>query len=194
MKKTSKLILAVTLFIPSLSYANNNEPHVYMGLLYSYLNVDVDIDDRVNNQSYSDDFDNSLVGVSVGYQFHKFFALEGRGYGGVSDDEVGGVTAKIENHFNIIGKGIIPIDEQYFKIYGMIGYGYSKLKVATESDSDSDILYGVGFSVSNNKPISLDIEWIRAYDGDSSVTVNGDRYDVNLQGDMFNLNLVYHFK
>ncbi|MCF7352697.1 outer membrane beta-barrel protein [Vibrio sp. CK2-1] len=192
MRKTFIYSGLLGILVSPVTLANNLEPHMYMGLLYSYMNVD--IEGKANNQPYSDDFDNSLVGLSVGYQFHKFFALEGRGYGGVSDDEVFGYTTKIENHFNIIGKGIIPIDEQYFKIYGMIGYGYSKLKIATESESDSDILYGVGLSVSNNKPISLDIEWIRAYDDDSTTTVGGVRYDENLQGDMFNLNLVYHFK
>lgn len=185
MKKTSKLILAVTLFIPSLSYANNNEPHMYMGLLYSYASVDSNI--VVDNSNV--DFDNSLLGGMVGYQFHKHFALEARGYGSVSDDHIGGYKVKVSNHFNVLAKAILPIDEEYFKVYGMLGYGNTKITLSSQSESDSDIVYGIGFSVSNHNPVSLDIEWLKAFDDEDFSIKNGAA-----SGDMFNVNLVYHFK
>lgn len=199
MKKTSKLILAVTIFIPLLSYANNNEPHMYMGLLYSYASVDIDgkIKNTTNNteQSGSVDFNNSLVGLSFGYQFHKHFALEARGYGSVNDDRIGDYKVKVSNHFNVLAKAILPIDQEYFRIYGILGYGKTKLKVAGVSDSDSDFLYGAGFSISNHNPVSIDIEWIRAYDESSSGSIAKDQVVyADIMGDMFNVNLVYHFK
>lgn len=189
----SALIAATSSPIAS---AYTQEPHMYMGLLYSYVAIDSDVKVTSGSTTINESFDldNSLLGLSVGYQVNKYFAIEGRGYGGVSDDDILGEKVKIKNHFNVLAKGIIPIHEEYFRVYGLLGYGYTKLDVASSSESDSNIMYGVGFSVSNDKPISLDIEWIRAYDDDSNGTIGSVKYHEDLQGDMFNLNLVYHFK
>lgn len=185
MKKITILFSALALFHTSASVANNLEPHMYMGVSYSYASVDSNI---VINSDTNLDFSNSLLGGIIGYQFHKNFALEARGYGSVTDDSVNGYKMKISNHFNILAKAIIPINEEYFKAYGILGYGQTKINLNSESESEQDILYGVGFSFSNHNPISFNIEWLRSFDDKSFDIPNG-----SVNGNMFNVNLVYHF-
>ncbi|WP_089138105.1 porin family protein [Vibrio rumoiensis] len=173
------------IFASPATFANNLEPHMYMGLLYSYADVSGNVE--INNEEA--DFDNSMLGVALGYQFHKNFAIEARGYGSVSDDEVGGYKVKVNNHFNVLGKGILPLDDNgYFRIYGLLGFGQTKISVSSDSESETDFLYGAGMSFSTNKPISFDVEWVRAFD-DESFGIS----HASISGDMFNLNLVYHF-
>lgn len=184
MKKTLLCVGLIAATTSPMVLANNSEPHMYMGLLYSYADVSASADGD------SVDFNSSLLGGTVGYQFHRNFALEARGYGSVSDDKVSGLKVKVSNHFNVLGKAILPLDDnEYFRLYGLVGFGQTKISLDSESESESDILYGAGMSFSTNKPISFDVEWVRAFDGESFDIPNAD-----ISGDMFNLNIVYHFQ
>ena len=154
------------------------EPHMYLGIGASF--VDVDVDGAVN-----DSFDSDLLGVIIGYQFNTNLAVEFRGYGNVSDDELLGVSAEVNNHFNIVGRAMLPID-RYIKPYVLVGFGNTKGKIASESETESDFLYGVGIGISKGNALELTVEWTRMFD--DSFGVSG----VDFKGDAINLNLVYH--
>ena len=154
------------------------EPHSYFGVGYSF--VDVDVDGTVN-----DSFDSDLLGVIIGYQFNTNLAVEFRGYGNVSDDEFLGVSAEINNHFNIVGKAMLPID-RYIKPYVLAGFGSTKGKIASGSETETDFLYGVGIGINKGNALEFAVEWVRMFD--DSFGVSG----VDFKGDSINLNLVYH--
>ncbi|MBY5945017.1 porin family protein [Photobacterium rosenbergii] len=156
------------------------EPHMYLGIGASFIDVEVDVD-GVGSTS----FNSELLGVIIGYQFNSNFAVEFRGYGNISDDEILGVSIEAENHFNILGRAILPID-RYIKPYLLAGVGRTKGKLASESESETDFLYGVGIGISKGNALELSVEWARAFD--DSFGISG----ANFKGDTINLNLVYH--
>lgn len=145
------------------------EPHMYLGIGASF--VDVDIDGAVN-----DSFDSDLLGVIIGYQFNTNLAVEFRGYGNVSDDDLRGVSAEVNNHFNIVGRAMLPID-RYIKPYALVGFGSTKVKIAAASETETDFLYGVGVGINKGNALELTVEWTRMFDdsfGVSGVDFKGD--------------------
>lgn len=185
--KTRLMATTLSLFLVSgIVNAEMNEPrlqntasHMYLGLLSSFLDIDVEVDGLGRET-----FDNSLLGVSIGYQFHNNFAFEVRGYGNVSDDDFMGISVEVDHHFSAIGKVILPINRS-FRTYAVLGYGRSKASFGSFSDHDEDFIYGVGFTASNDGPLQLELEWVRLHD---------ERYNtLDITGDSINLNLVYHY-
>ncbi|NOH78691.1 porin family protein [Vibrio sp. RE86] len=155
----------------AISFTTLANQYPYIGVGYSSVNSDI-------LNSYS--VDNSLVGLIVGYQFSQNFAIEARGYGSVSEDEVLGVEHEVERMFGVYGKGHVPIGE-YIKVYGTIGYGQLKGAISipgsTFTDTDSDIQYGIGAAVHKGGPVELQVEWMNLY---SSNGIDSTSVGINL--------------
>ena len=149
------------------------DEHGYFGLGYSYTDANIDGIGSI---------DNSLVGLIAGYRFHPVFALEARGYGNVSDDELLGVNFEIDSNFSVFGKGIVPLGK-YVDLYGLLGMGRVKGTASalgnSASESESEVQYGAGFSFNKGESVELMLEWTKWYN-DDGIDANG-----------FNLNLVY---
>ena len=169
-------------------YPHDNVQHMYLGISGAFVDVDVDYVNFESMESGSGSIDNTLMGAIVGYQLHENFAFEARGYGNVSDETIYGVSFSVDSHFSVLVRGILPLNE-YFRPYALLGYGKSKASAAELSEDDNDIIYGLGVSISNGNRVQLELEWMRIYD--ESFSTGNVNY--GLQGDSFNLNLVYHF-
>lgn len=155
--------------------------HMYFGLNYSFVDVDVDIHD-----GGSTSFDSSLLGLTVGYQAHTNFSVEFRGYGNISDDEISNTTVEVSNNFSLMGRALLPLDEN-FKIYALLGYGKAKGKLGGQSETENEVQYGVGMAVNEGHPVDLEVEWVKLFDDNFNLS------GINFSGESININLVYHF-
>ncbi|GIU02080.1 outer membrane beta-barrel protein [Shewanella algidipiscicola] len=163
--------------------AHANDDYIqrgYIGLGYAYIDTNVDV-----VGVGSDSFDNGLLGGIVGYQFHRNFGVEFRGYANIDDYEFMGVSVEVENSLSLLAKGMLPVHE-HFNIYGLVGYGSVKGAIADASQTESVLQFGVGMGINNGSPLELQIEWLRLFD--DSFTFDG----VNFEGDSININLIYH--
>ncbi|MBY6197331.1 porin family protein [Vibrio hangzhouensis] len=175
-----KLLVCLS-FAPSISLASERsdfEKFGYLGVGYSYVNAELEMSEK-NSES----FDNSMVGIIVGYQFHKNMGVELRGYGNVKDDKILElVDVKFNHQFGIYLKPTLPV-AKYFTLYGLLGYADLKATASFEggsdSDNDQDVQYGIGISVNKATPLELQVEWLQLYD------------DSGLEASGINLNLVY---
>ncbi|SHO58807.1 outer membrane beta-barrel protein [Vibrio quintilis] len=168
-------------------FPGDHQQHMYMGLGFAFA----DMKEEVSGVG-SADFDNILLGVHVGYQLHENFAIEARGYGNVEDDNLAGVSVSVDRHFSLLAKGIIPLNKS-FRPYVIAGVGRTKVSVGGLSDSESDFVYGVGFSVNNGNPVELEVEWMRIYDHNFSQQISGTTYHGKDTVNTVHLNLIYHF-
>lgn len=169
-------IIAVLAFCSVVGYAHADE-YPYIGVGYSSINSDFDLGAL---GTYS--VHNSMVGLVVGYQFTPSLAIEARGYGSASDDEILGVEVEVDRQISVLAKGMVPIGE-YIKLYATLGYANLKLSASipgyTVSESDSDIKYGTGLAIHKGGPLELQVEWMNIYDAQG------------IEATSFNINLVH---
>lgn len=120
-----------------------------------------------------DDANPTVIGVKIGTSINKNLAVEARLGAGLSDDSVDvlgvPVNVKVNNFISVYGKGILPLSDQA-SLYGLLGYTRGKLKAeflgGSNSESDSDVSYGVGGDFAITPTTSLNIEWARLFKGD----------------------------
>lgn len=132
-------------------------------------------------------FDNSMIGDShdvlvggvLGYQFWDYLAAEIRGYGGTTDDEV-----QVKYHYSALVRVIWPATPA-IKPYLILGYGNTEANYISNTESDSDFVYGLGVSFRNQTPFIFALEWQSLYDEEN----NG----VSVDGYMINTNVYYKF-
>ncbi|HRP09424.1 MAG TPA: porin family protein [Terricaulis sp.] len=88
----------------------------------------------------------------VGYNFSRYFGVEGEGTFGVNDDDV-----ELDRAYGAYVRGILPINER-FDLHGRVGYNQAEFSTPG-GDVDADgIAYGVGatFNVSQRFGIRAD--------------------------------------
>ncbi len=187
MKIKNSLLLITSIFLSSTAFAEYDyghgefEPHPYFGLGYTFADIELDLSGYGLGTPSAD---NGLLGAIFGYRFHKNFALDFRGYGNTSDDDIYGVNVEIDRMYSVLAKGILPVNDNVY-FYGMVGAGDTKATASAGgislSDSDEDFQYGVGMSVTNGTPLETQIEWMKLYD-DDGLEITG-----------ININIVYNF-
>jgi opacity protein-like surface antigen len=119
------------------------------------------------------------VAFKLGKQFSPNFALEGRIGLGVADDDidVGGipVSLEVDNYYGVYGKAILPLSETA-SVYGLLGFTRGKLTISangfSQSDSDSDLSFGLGAEFTVAPTAFVSVEWARLLKGDD-YKVNG---------------------
>ena len=144
MKILILLVLSV-LFIPSVSAGS------YVGI--SQTEIDYE-------NSEVADLDFEARGVIIGYEIGNNAAVEFRYSEGSDDDTLYGYDVKIDSTYGVYGKykfaSSAPITP-----YVLLGFTKAKLKVESfGSDSESDLSYGAGFSVSVTESISIAAEYM----------------------------------
>lgn len=172
------LLISLALSGGSALASDTFEPHPYFGVGYTYVDMEF--------MGYS--ADNSMIGAILGYQFHRNFALDFRGYANVSDDDIYGVSIEVERSFSALAKGIIPLND-YVYLYGMFGIAKSKISARynsiSASESDDDVQYGLGMAINkgegDGERLETQIEWIKLYDKDGFDATG------------ISLNIVYNF-
>lgn len=164
-----KHIITALAFCSVVGIAHANQTP-YLGVGYSSVSSDYNLGALTQGSAH-----NSMVGLIVGYQFSPTLAIEARGYGSASDDEV-----EIDRQISILAKGMVPIGE-YIKAYALLGY--ADLKFSTPfpayKGSDSDIQYGAGLTIHKGGPLELQVEWMNVYDAQG------------IEATSFNINLVH---
>lgn len=138
----------------------------------------------LNVGSYQDalDEDDALGGtILVGYDLHKFFAIESRlGLSYDSAEEVSGadtISAKaLLSHASIYLRGNLRFDN--FTLFAVGGYSYVRLDYEAEinapsigirtsiddSDNEDDVSYGGGIDLYGNATTALSFQWMRILD------------------------------
>ncbi|MDO6678382.1 outer membrane beta-barrel protein [Shewanella sp. 4_MG-2023] len=178
-------LLIITLACSQLSLAHADENRAiydnygYLGLGYSYVDTDISVTDLGSTS-----INNSLLGAVIGYQFIQNFAVEFRGYGSVSEDEIAGIDLEIESNISLLAKGILPV-HQHFNVYGLVGYGTIKGSIDSISENESSFQFGVGMGINNGSPLELQVEWLRIVDDNFGLP------STNVTADSININLVY---
>jgi OmpA-OmpF porin, OOP family len=127
----------------------------------------------IGSASAEDDesgFDGDDTGFKLygGYSFNDNFAIEVAYLdGGAPDDRFGSIDVELEvTGFNASAVGRLPVSETV-SLFGKIGFASYDLEATASSgglsasadDSDSDLSYGVGASVSFAERFEVRVEW-----------------------------------
>jgi OOP family OmpA-OmpF porin len=123
----------------------------------------------------------SAYKLFAGYKFNKNFAIEGSyvDFGEfTAKDAVSGVKARAEvDSFGIAVMGILPV-AKHFDLFAKLGFHSWDTKAvatgnnvrATEDDSGTDVVYGLGASYSFTDSVAIRAEW-ENYDSEDDVNV-----------------------
>jgi OOP family OmpA-OmpF porin len=135
----------------------------------------------------------SAYGVSSGYQFNKYLGAE-LGYTDLGENNsispVDAVTMKAKG-VELLGVGTFPINPQ-FEVYGKVGVFFWDLDAScagtwyvrprwgsglggpgSQSDSGTDLTYGLGATLNFTKNVGMRVQYQRYKDIDSSATTGG---------------------
>jgi OOP family OmpA-OmpF porin len=104
------------------------------------------------------------------------------------------LTFKVKDLFNIAAVGILPITNQ-FSVFGKLGGYYAKTEIrasavstASNSDTNTNLFFGIGVGYDFTRNFGLRAEWERFNKvGDKEETFQGDV-------DFFSLGVVYRFR
>lgn len=143
-------------------------PAWYGELGYTFLKIDGD--------GYS--VHPSAIRGIIGYDFHRYFAVEGMLAGGVTDDDTNttafgipvNVNAKLQQAYGIYLKP--KYEWNQLEAFGRLGWARSKVRVtaasgglsASDSGSDDDFSYGVGLNYRINPRMHVGLDYMVYYD------------------------------
>jgi len=174
-------------------------PHAYLGLGYSYLNLNVNLpgvnkEDRINGDIQGD----SLT-VLLGYDFHRYLAVEAR-----YTKSIGNLNESIEGYrldkgtktdgdmSNVAGYIKPKLESDNVALYGLLGYGKVEIDSGyVDEDSDASLQWGLGISIDagkefiGNQDITFFFDYIRLYNEKDTL----DKLTV----DSFTFGLDYNF-
>lgn len=204
--KTTVFLLLATFASPMTAQtATDYNPRWYMGgnIGLSTANIDKEkITQNLSNPSYTDnenDFGYKLFG---GYQFNKYFALEGGYFNlGKFDYALSTGTGTAEGNIKIVGVNldavaILPVTEK-FSLFGRLGANYAQVKdsfgstgsisITNTNPKKSDLNYkfgaGLQYAITDAVGIRLEAERYRINDA------VGNMGDI----DLFSVGLTYRF-
>lgn len=159
MKKTIALTCAaIAVMAPALAEDNG----AYAGLGYTYLG--------------SDTFDFHTGTLRLGYDFSRYFGVEGEALIGLGDDEIGvinstPVTGELDFGLGAFAKLQYPLGDQ-IKVFARAGYIYQEGSVSglniTVEDSDSGFAVGGGAEYSFTPHQGVRLEYTRYQYGEDS--------------------------
>ena len=120
----------------------------------------------------------SLTGIvgRLGTTFNENFSAEVRAGFGVGDDTVSafGLNADVEldNMLGAYVRGGIPVSDSFYP-YAVIGYTRIKLTASipgfgSESESDSDLSFGLGADINITENVIFNIEYMNYFDKDGA--------------------------
>lgn len=148
-------LVSTPLFAAAQDYASEPEdrPQFYVGGNYGYLKVK-DADD------FEDDND-AIQGI-VGFQFNRFFAVEGS-Y--IDFGDYGNSVAKASTDGGTLAlKGILPLTD-FFSLYlkgGMLWWDSDYEVLGVDGDADGDEpFYGVGVAFALSEHFDINLEYMR---------------------------------
>ena len=165
----------------------------YVGLGYSYMNFQ---GEGEGEGPYEYDINGNAFTVLAGYNFNKYFAVEGRYSLTVGDltYEEGDYEGDWEGDMTNIAlylKPMYPISE--LTLYGLLGYGQVTLDRDSEEEfSESGFQWGLGASYAVNDNIGVFVDYTRLYD-DTGFDGGGRYEDEDIVIDSINVGVTYKF-
>ena len=143
----------------------------------SYAQLDTDVAGVV-------EFDLAALVFNVGYKINDYVAVESRLGTGIADDDILGIDLELDYLWGLYTKIGIPTGTGFYP-YAVLGYTKAELELSafgmTESESDSDISYGIGADFGVNENLGIFVEYMNWYDDE----------DIEITG--FNIGLNYKF-
>ncbi len=132
------------------------------GVQYSKLSSELE------SRYLTSDTEPSGINILIGYEFSKYFAVEGLLGAGISDDNVERSSFDFELKYvnGISAIGILPITET-FNFYGKLGVAQVKYNDSDEDTSGaSGVMFGAGASISVTEQFGFNLEYVRYPDGE----------------------------
>ncbi len=167
------LLVGVTASVAAV--ADSGAPGFYFG--GGYTGATVDFNDLSKNA------DTGVLFGRAGYQANQNVAFEARLGAGVDDDRIYGAKVEVEDLYGVYLKAGVPLQMGFYP-YVLLGATHGKVKVSgnglSESDSSSDISYGLGVDYWFNRQLSADLEYANFYDKDG-VQVDGWTVGLNFK-------------
>jgi len=152
--------------IPEVMEAPANDGSFYVGLGYSYMQMD---DDTFNTETTG-----NAITALAGYTFLPYLAVEGRYSATLGDLSVDDVDRSWD-----MSNVALYLKPQYamnqVTLYGLLGYGQVTLDNGT-SHSESGFQWGLGASFAATDELDLFVDYTKLYDDDGfdSFAANND--------------------
>ncbi len=157
----------------------------YAGLGYSCLQMDFDapgMDVRAM----------TALSVNAGYNFNKYFAIEGRYTTNLGDLDVETWYSDTEESWDMSNIGLY-LKPQYtmdnFTVYGLLGYGQVTLDDGTDY-SASSFQYGAGINLMATRNIDVYVDYRRLYNEED---FDGLSLEDDVSANSYTLGVNYHF-
>lgn len=168
MKKSTRALMLVTgMTVSVTAIAGGNTPSLYVG--GGYTDATVDFSDLHKSA------DTGVLFARAGYQLNENIAFEARLGSGVDDGHIYNAKVEVEDLYGVYLKAGIPLQMGFYP-YALLGATHGKVKVSgggfSETDTSSDISYGIGIDYWFNRKISAGLEYANFYDKDG-VEVSG---------------------
>ncbi|WP_295417702.1 porin family protein [Sulfurovum sp.] len=189
-------IVPVEPVVPETAEPVVSESAFYVGLGFSYMSLRDDLSDE--------EFSATGVMLQAGYQFNKYFAIEGRYTRDISDVEYDhGDTINPDyddyptdfSNIAIYLKPMYPLEN--FNVYALLGYGRTELTNIplggpgiSADRAESGFQWGLGAAYNATEQISVFVDYVRFYD-DTGFDYRAQRADVN--SDAWTLGVSYKF-
>ncbi len=162
----------------------HSEAKVCGGCQYDKLNqTSSKAPDKILRWGGSDD--SSSVMALAGVELNDFLAVEGRLTKSVSDYEI-----KDHKPISFTNTALYLKPQYKFElgsIYGLLGYGISKIKFMGDTTTSSGFQYGLGGSYNINDELSAFADYTKLYDGGKKISKATTMGEVST----FNLGLLY---
>lgn len=174
-RNTLALFFSSAILASAGAFAAGGEPGPYLGAGYTDASIDFDVIDK--------DADIGVLFARAGYQINQNIAVEGRLGTGVDDDEIYGVEVELKDTYGVYVKAGFPTQSGLYP-YALLGMTHVKVKASgfggSETDSDSDISYGIGADYWFNSTVSAGLELANLYDKDGD-EVTGITFGMNFR-------------
>jgi opacity protein-like surface antigen len=182
---------------PAAEVAPVEKKNVYVGLGYSYMNINIEGSQQINAVAYppllgETDINGNSLTLLAGYNFHRYIAVEGRYTFSVGDLDIDNegddrdLDADLSN-LAIYLKPMYPVGEM--TLYGLLGYGKVTLDDGTEY-SESGFQWGVGAGYTLNDAIGFFVDYTRLYDDQGFDNI---WLDQDVVVDSVNVGVTYEF-
>jgi opacity protein-like surface antigen len=148
----------------------------------------------------------AAVVAKLGYDFNKYFGIEGRvGYGVNDADHDSGGTTEVKENYGIYLKPMLPLGEKAH-LFGLLGYAKAKVESSFSHNSKDGALagtvdesspsFGLGLNYAINDRWSIVAEGVRLLhkvDGTFEVKNGGTRPESDINLDTYGLGVNYKF-
>jgi opacity protein-like surface antigen len=178
---------------------------LYLGLGYSFLMSDLQLDNSITALRHSLDTDHHSVMFQAGYKINSYFAIEGRYWEGLSDDAftfdnfgLGARTDGDSTAWGIYLKPMYPVTNS-FDVYALLGYGEASISnvkdpLGATHDIDSDgFSWGIGASYAFTDNVSIFADYVAFDSSKVQFSGLGTTYSYDHEMDAVNFGVTYSF-